>query len=184
MTFPRRVSLVVCLITCFHTSIAFDQVSTSSPTASDVLVTVRGEVERPLNLSLTDLSKLPRYSVEAKDHDGKERKFEGVRLGEILRQAGVKSGKDLRGNALAAYLLVEAADGYQAVFALPELDSAFTDRMVLLADRCDNEPLPASAGPLQIVVPDEKRHARWVRHVIALTIHRAPQSSAERKPEK
>lgn len=60
----------------------------------------------------------------------------------------MKSGKDLRGITLAAYLLVEAADGYQAVFALPELDSAFTDRMVLLADRCDNKPLPASAGPL------------------------------------
>ena len=52
------------------------------------------------------------------------------------------------------YLLVEAADDYRVVFALPELDPAFTERVILLADRRDGQPLAAAEGPLRLVVPD------------------------------
>jgi DMSO/TMAO reductase YedYZ molybdopterin-dependent catalytic subunit len=177
----RRSINMISLITSFYTMIAFGQ---EANTSTNALLTVSGEMERPLKLSLADLSKLPRHSVQAKDHDGKESKYEGVMLGEILQQAGVKFGKDLRGKALATYLLADAADGYQAVFALTELDSAFTDRVILLADRCDDRPLPASNGPFQIIVPHEKRHARWVRQVTTLTLHRAPENPIARKAEK
>jgi len=128
----------------------------------DALITVGGDVERPLKLGASDLAKLPSRSVRAKDHGGKESTFEGVLLIDVLRPAGVKFGEGLRGKSLATYLVVEASDGYRAVFALPELDPAFTDRVVLLADRRDGSPLSASEGPLRIVIPDEKRHARWV----------------------
>ncbi len=134
------------------------------------LLIVRGEVEKPLQLSLSELSKLPRRTVRAKNHDGKECSYEGVELREILIRAGVKFGKELKGRRLASFVLVEAADKYQVVFALPELDSLFTDRVILLADVCDGEPLSDSDGPLQIIAPDEKRHARWVRQVTSLTI--------------
>jgi hypothetical protein len=36
---------------------------------------------------------------------------------------------------LQEFLVVEAADGYKAVFALPEIDPAFTDRVIIPADR-------------------------------------------------
>ena len=75
---------------------------------------------------------------------------------------------------MALYLLVEAADGYRVVFALPELDPAFTERVVLLADHRDGQPLTPAEGPLRLVVPDEKRQARWVRQVGSGTVHRAP----------
>jgi len=68
---------------------------------------------------------------------------------------------------------VEAADGYRVVFAVAELDPASTDRVVLLADRRDGKPLVGAQGPLRIVVPDEKRHSRWVRQVISLKLRRA-----------
>ena len=147
--------------------------SQQAPAAPETILTVGGEVEKTLKLTASDLSKLPRHTVRAKGHDEKEHKYEGVMLGEVLAQAGVKFGKELRGKALGTYLLVEAADGYQAVYALPELDPAYTDKVILLADRQDDAPLPALAGPLQIVVPDEKRHGRWVRQVKSLTIRRA-----------
>ena len=70
---------------------------------------------------------------------------------------------------MALYLLVEAADGYRVIFALPELDPAFTERVVLLADHRDGQPLSTAEGPLRLVVPDEKRHARWVRQVGSCT---------------
>jgi len=68
------------------------------------------------------------------------------------------------------YVLVKARDGYAAVLALPEFDAGFTDRVILLADRRDGHPLDAVEGPLRLVVPDEKRRARWVRQVIDIQV--------------
>jgi hypothetical protein len=59
------------------------------------------------------------------------------------------------------------------VFALPELDDAFTDRIVLLADRKDGKGLTEREGPFRIIVPHEKRPARWVRQVVSLTIRQS-----------
>jgi len=151
---------------------ALGQSKTPALPATDLLLRVTGEVSHPLNLTADDWKKLLRRSVRAKDHDGKDYEFEGVELGEILKLAGVKFGEQLRGKDLALFLVVEAADQYRAVFALPELDHAFTDRVVLLADRRDGKPLATNEGPLHLVVPEEKRQARWVRQVIALTIRR------------
>lgn len=144
---------------------AYAQEKPSEP----VLLTVSGEVEHPLHLTASDLSHLSRRSVHATEH-GKEALFEGVALSEVLKMAGIPTGETLRGKQLVKYLRVDARDGYQVIFALPELDSAFTDREVLLADKRDGKPLSAEEGPLRIVVPAEKRPARWVRQVRELTI--------------
>jgi hypothetical protein len=82
----------------------------------------------------------------------------------------VAFGQTLKGKRLASCLLVEAADGYRVVIALPELDPAFTDRQVLLAFLKDGKPLDEKEGPYRIVIPDEKRMARWVRQVTTLKI--------------
>jgi DMSO/TMAO reductase YedYZ molybdopterin-dependent catalytic subunit len=139
---------------------------------SGVVLSIAGDVPRPCKLTAPEIARLPRQTVRAKDHQGKEADFDGVPLVEILKASGVKFGQDLRGPSLATYLVVEAADGYRAVFALPELDPAFSDRVILLADRRDGKPLVGNEGPLRVVVPGEKRHARWVRQVIALKIGR------------
>jgi DMSO/TMAO reductase YedYZ molybdopterin-dependent catalytic subunit len=151
---------------------ALGQTGTTTPSTA-VLLTVSGEVATPLKLTAADLAKLPHHSLRAKAHDGKETSFEGIELGDILKLAGVKSGEQLRGKELALFLVVGAADGYRAVFALPELDHAFTDRIIILADRRDENPLAEKEGQLRIVVPDEKREARWVRQVVSLTLRRA-----------
>jgi DMSO/TMAO reductase YedYZ molybdopterin-dependent catalytic subunit len=140
---------------------------------SAVWLRVEGEVPSPLRLTQLELKQLPRQTVLARAHDGKESRYEGVALVEILKKAGVPHGKELRGKAVALHLVVEAADNYRAVFALPELDPEFTDRVILLADHRDGQVLSATEGPLQVIVPGEKRHARWVRQVVTLRIGKA-----------
>jgi DMSO/TMAO reductase YedYZ molybdopterin-dependent catalytic subunit len=135
---------------------------------------VGGEGVRPLTLRDADLAHLPRTVVRVHEHAGTGGTYAGVLLRDILALAGVPLGEQLRGGRLALYVVVEAADGYRVVFALPELDAAFTDRVVLLADRRDGQPLPAAEGPLRLVIPAEQRHARWVHHVVALSVRRAP----------
>lgn len=157
------------LLSCLSFFTLLFSVAPQTGKPEEVLLTIAGEVEKPLQLKGSDLHQLPRRTVRAKNHDGKECDYEGVELREILSRAGVKFGKELKGKWLASVVLVEAADNYQVVFALPELDSLFTDRVILLADTCEGKPLPAANGPLQIIVQDEKRHARWVRQVKSLT---------------
>jgi DMSO/TMAO reductase YedYZ molybdopterin-dependent catalytic subunit len=137
---------------------------------SAATITVGGDVPRPVTLTTAELAKLPRRTVRASDHGKPPATYEGTPLAEVLRRAGLTLGRDLRGARLTSYVLVEAADGYRVVFALPELDSAFTDKVVLLADQVDGRPLPPDAGPLRLVVPDEKRAARWVRQVKAVQV--------------
>jgi hypothetical protein len=120
------------------------------------------------------LAQLPRAMVQVHNHAGTVATYAGVLLRDVVALAGVPLGDQLRGDRLALYIVVEAADGYRVVFALPELDAAFTDRVVLLADRRDEQPLSAAEGPLRLSIPEEKRHARWVRQVVALTLRRAP----------
>ena len=151
--------------------VAAGQPSIQKP--APVLLTVSGEVSQPLKLTADDLAKFPHRTVNARDHNSKDTTFEGVEVGEILKLAGVKSGEALRGKELALFLVAEAADGYRAVFALAELDHAFSDQVIIVADRRDGKPLPEKEGPLRLVVPDEKREARWVRQVTSLTIRRA-----------
>jgi DMSO/TMAO reductase YedYZ molybdopterin-dependent catalytic subunit len=142
--------------------------------AGEVVFRIGGDIERPQQWTLDELMALPRREVRARDRDGTEATFAGVALIELLRLAGVPVGEKLRGSNMALYLLVEAADGYRVVFALPELDPAFTERVVLLADHRDGQPLAATEGPLRLVVPAEKRQARWVRQVGSCTVRRAP----------
>jgi hypothetical protein len=96
--------------------------------------------------------------------------YEGVTVKALLERAGVEFGESLRGKRLASCLLVEAADGYRVVIALPELDPAFTDKQIVLAFLQDGKPLDARTGPYRIVIPDEQRMARWVRQVTTLKI--------------
>ena len=138
--------------------------------APETRLAVGGEVPKPLSLSAADLAALPRQRVTARDHEGREATYEGVALVELLRRTGLELGEKLRGKKLALFLVAEASDGYRAVYALPELDPTFTDRVILLADLKDGKPFSAKEGPLRIVVPGEKMQARWVRQVVALVV--------------
>jgi len=173
MGFIQRLCPIVMSITCLS-------ISATAQKAPEVLITVGGEVANPMKLTRADLDGFARQSLRAKDHDGKEYKYEGVAIIDILQKAGLKFGDALRGKALATYLLVEAVDGYQAIYALPEFDPPTTDRLILLADRRDGGALPTAAGQLQIIVPGDKTHARWVRQVKSLTIVRAPAGALAR----
>src|SRR5258708_26913823 len=133
-----------------------------------------GAVSSPLSLTVADLKTMPRKTLTVvHPHDKKTEKYEGVALEEILHKAGVPQGEALRGPAMATYVVAEGADGYRVVFSLAELDSGIADSEVLVADTMDAAPLGEKLGPFRLVAPHEKRPARWVRIVKALTAVRA-----------
>ena len=96
--------------------------------------------------------------------------YEGVWLHEVLKKAGVPEGKALRGEALASYVVAEGQDGYQVVFSAAELDPAFLDNEVLLADSSNGKPLSGEQGRFRLIAPKEKRAARSVRMLVRLKV--------------
>jgi len=133
-------------------------------------LTIEGEVVKPLKLSLTDLNGLKQTEVNATDHGDQQRRYKGVTLFDILNAAGVTLGSQLRGKNLLKYVEVRAADGYEVIFALPEIDPEFTTQTILLAYEVDGKPLPKGDGPFRLVVPNDKKHARWIREITTITV--------------
>jgi len=121
-------------------------------------------------LTTGDIAALPHRSVSVADEKNGAEVYQGVAVVGMLRRAGAPLGSELRGPKMRLYLLVKACDGYAAVFALPEFDAGFTDRVILLADRRQGHALGTVEGPLRLVVPGEKRRARWVRQVIEIDV--------------
>jgi hypothetical protein len=70
----------------------------------------------------------------------------------------------------ATIVSVEAADNYRVVFALAEVDSGFTNKVIFLADSKAGQPLDALEGPFHLIVPDEKRPARWAKQVVRIRL--------------
>src|SRR6195256_3870145 len=132
-------------------------------------VQIAGAVKQPLTLTVGDLAKMPRATVRTTSN-GMETVYEGVWVHEILKKAGVPQGSELRGKALAGYVLAEAQDGYQVVFSLGELDPAFVDNEILLADTANGKPLFGAQGRFRLVVPKDKPGARSVRMLTKLEV--------------
>ena len=123
-----------------------------------------------ITLSPSAVAGLERTSATVHVHgSAAEAKYEGVTLRSLLTKNQVPSGEAIRGGKLTMVVVVKAADNYSAVFALAELDPAFSDKLFLLADRKNGQPLPEAEGPFRIVIPGEKRQARWVRQVVSIT---------------
>lgn len=132
-------------------------------------IQVAGDVRQPLTLTAKDLAGMPRASVKAAIH-GTEAVYQGVWLHEILKRAGVPQGSALRGKALSGYVLAQAADGYQVLFSLAEVDPSFVDNQILVADAAAGEPLSGEPGRFRLVVPKDKPGARSVRMLTRLEV--------------
>ena len=133
---------------------------------------IRGDIAAPFILKADDLARMPRETVSVPDPDGTKVIYEGVPLREILKRAGVPLGKELRGKALASYVLAKALDGYQVVFSLGEMDDAFGNESIIVADKRDAKPLFGYQGPFRLVCPNDKAGARSVRMLETLEVVR------------
>lgn len=135
-------------------------------------LTVQGLDGTSVVMTTADLSKLPQHTIQVVDH-ATPATFEGVLLSDVLAKVAVPSGEKFHKTATSYYLLVEAKDGYRAVYAWAELDPSFMDKPIYVALKRDGKPLSEKEGPFRVVAPGEKRPARWAWGVVALKIKQA-----------
>lgn len=161
MRFARQFVLLVAFA-----SLGSADASLAAQAASSITVTVDGKT---VTLTVDDLKKLPVQSVDAVDVR-EAIKYEGASVADVLAKAGLLFGQNMRGDRLQDYLVVESADHYRVVYALPEIDPQFTDALTLIAYQRNGKPMSELDGAFRMVHSTDKRHARWARKVISLKV--------------
>src|ERR1700685_3660664 len=126
---------------------------------------VDGAGPTPLWLTSEGLAKMPRATAQL-TADGTTTTYEGVLLYDILVKAGWQFGHSMTGKPMASYLIATGKDGYEVVFALPEIDPQFSGAKVIIADKADGAALPAREQPFRIVAPEDKMHARSIYSLV------------------
>src|SRR5258707_595991 len=116
-----------------------------------------------------ELMALPQDTVRARAHGGPAQRFVGPRLDAVLGLAGARLDS-LRGKAMAQYVVIEARDGYRAVFAVAELSRDFVSGRVILARKADGQVFDDRDGPWRVIAEGDLRPARWVRQVSAIRL--------------
>src|SRR5262245_4381348 len=153
----RHVALWLCL-------------SLNAAQAADGL-TVNGDVKHPMTLDMAALRAFPaaahttyRYSRDLSDQARPFTEVRGVRLMDVLEQAGLaaRDQSDWR----KAVVIATGRDGSRTVFSWPELAYTAAGTEAMVAYERDVAPLPPSEGPLALHIPgDERRVARDVKQV-------------------
>lgn len=133
-------------------------------------VTISGDGVIPVTITKGMFADMKQVVIMAKAHDEKVHRYSGVPLTDILAKAGVAQGDSAKKKTISTYIIVTAADNYKAIYALPEIDPLFATRSIILANRADKKPLAVEDGPFQIIVPGEKKHARWIRQVTGIQV--------------
>jgi DMSO/TMAO reductase YedYZ molybdopterin-dependent catalytic subunit len=111
---------------------------------------------------------MPRASIDTPAiHHEPPAHWQGVALEDVLQRAGAPSGEQLRGHGMTTIVRVTASDHYQVVFSLGELDPMLGNEQVILVDTQDGQPLTKN-GPFRLVVPGDKRPARWIHSITTI----------------
>jgi hypothetical protein len=122
-------------------------------------------------ISAAELKTIAHISVTIHNsHGNADETYSGVRLSDVLARLGAPLGTELRGKALADYIVAVGSDGYKAVLSLGEVDPSFHPGEVLVADTMDGKPSDAHSGPFKLVVTEDKRPARSVRNLVSIEL--------------
>jgi DMSO/TMAO reductase YedYZ molybdopterin-dependent catalytic subunit len=151
---------------------ALPQTPAAAVSTSTATIRISGDIAAPLELTTADLAKMPRHTATMRNENGSTATYEGVLLRDVLEKAEAPVGQKLRGKALASYVLAKASDGYEVVFALAEMDPAFANETILIADKRDGKAMSESQGPFKLICPNDKASGRDVRMLQSLEIVR------------
>jgi hypothetical protein len=124
-----------------------------------------------VSLSSANFRTLPHVTLTVRNgHTSANENYSGVPLPALLARINAPMGSELRGKAMTSYLVATGSDGYSVVLSLAEVDPEFRDSQAIVADARDGQPLGKN-GPFQLIVPGDKRPARWVHNLVSITLN-------------
>ena len=144
------------------------QASKAAPPPGSITVARDG---RQSIVTPSDLAKLPRRDVRVVAEGAADSvTLSGVNLWDVLQFVGVPSAEASGRQRAVMYVRLKGRDGQNAVLALVEVDPGFSRRTVLVADHRNGKVLDESEGPWRVIIPEDQRHARWIRGLVGAEI--------------
>jgi hypothetical protein len=156
----------------YSTEPCFAQAEPATPVAQIPGIALTGAQGQHAVIDAAQLQTMNRRSVVVRNRQtGVTEDYEGVLLSDLLTRIGAPN--QLKGSALANYVVAEGADHYRVVLSLAEVVSSFHPGEVIVADRCDGQPLGEDQGPFKLIVSDDKLPSRWVHNLVSITLAQA-----------
>jgi hypothetical protein len=169
----NKVTIVLLIAAALFAPFALTQEAKNSGAVSisDTLQLKSDQVS--VALTSADFRALPHISITVHNgHTNIDEAYSGVPLATLLAKINAPMGNQLRGAAMTSYVMATGSDGYAVVLSLAEVDTDFHENQVIVADARDGQPLGKN-GPFQLIVPGDKRPARWVHNLVSITLKRA-----------
>jgi hypothetical protein len=140
------------------------------PSTPSTQLTLRGVDGRSVTLSPADLAAMPHKTVSVMNaHTHENETYSGVALSDLLTKAGAPQGESVKGAKFMLGVVATGTDNYSVLFALAEVDPSIHTGDVIVADSMGGQPL-GKDGAFKLVSTEEKRPARWVRNLSALSV--------------
>jgi hypothetical protein len=126
-------------------------------------------------ITADEFRSMPHVSVVLSNPEtGKKESYSGVRLSDLLAQAGVPTGAEFDGLSLNSYLVAygnpKSQDTGSVLFSLAELQPALHSGEILVADSMNGKPLGSQLGPFMLVVSADEHRVRWVEKLRELIL--------------
>jgi hypothetical protein len=150
--------------------LAAQEMRHDAPSVPSSSLTIRTYDGKTLVLSSDDLAALPHKSVTVFNaHTKATETYSGVPLSALLSKVQVPEGEQVRGALFMTGVVAEGTDGYKVLYSLAEIDPSIHTGDVIVADTLDGKKLGAD-GAFKLVSTEEKRPARWVRNLTAISV--------------
>ena len=168
MAMNSRANRLVCSLLLVFCSVMFSAKGwASSPT-----VQITGAVARPgvwsgsrIEHDLKTSLRLVHYTLHGQAHTA-----QCVPLIALVDAAGPRENPRIKHHILQFVVVAQGQDGYAVAFSLGELEPLFGHEAAWVALDQDGKPLAADDGPVELLVPGDKKAARWVHGLVTLTL--------------
>jgi hypothetical protein len=125
-------------------------------------------------LTVADLEAMSQTTLKVhNEHTKKDETYSGVLLSELLTKYGAAFDKAGEKKIFHSYVRAEGTDNYFVLYSGTEVEDSIHDAQVIVATKMDGKPL-GDDGQIKLVASGEKRPARWVRNLSALTLVTVP----------
>jgi len=125
-------------------------------------------------LTVADLQTLPQKTITVhNEHTKADETYTGVAPSDLLAKYGATFDRASEKKIFHSYLRVEGTDHDYVLYSGGEIESAIYDADVIVAIALKGKPLTVD-GQIKLVASAEKRPARWVRNLSAITLVTVP----------
>jgi hypothetical protein len=146
------------------------QMERSAPSNPSTQLTLKTYEGKTLNFSPEELAALPHKQVSVFNaHSKANETYSGVLLADLLSKVGVPLGESVRGKLFMIGIVAEGMDHYSVLYSLAEVDPSIHTGDVIVADTLNGQKLDKD-GAFKMVSSEEKRPARWVRNLTAISV--------------